>query len=158
MNSKLQIWVSLCALLSGALTAAPVVSNVVASQRAESKLVDLTYDLSGAGASGARIAVELSDDSGASYTVSAPSLSGDLGRGISNGTGKQIVWDAGTDKPNFVSDSMRFRLSCRSLVFFQCPRMPTCLRGSLRASLRWAKPVKVRSEHRRTKCRCRVVT
>ena len=107
MNSKLQIWVSLCALLSGALTAAPVVSNVVAAQRAESKLVDLTYDLSGAGASGAIIEVELS---GASYTVAAPSLSGDLGSGISNGTNKQIVWDAGADKPNFVSDSMRFRL------------------------------------------------
>jgi sulfatase modifying factor 1 len=111
MNSKLQIWVSLCALLTGALTAAPVVSNVVAAQRAESKLVDLTYDLSGAGASGAIIEVELSDDSGATYTVSAPSLSGDLGSGISNGTNKQIVWDAGADKPNFVSDSMRFRLS-----------------------------------------------
>ena len=121
MNSKLQIWVSLCALLAGALTAAPVVSNVVVAQRAESKLVDLSYDLSGAGASGAIIEVELSDDSGASYTVSAPSLSGDQGSGISNGTSKQIVWDAGADKPNFVSDSMRFRLIVSEESFVPLP-------------------------------------
>ena len=98
-------------VLTHEVCAAAVVSNVVASQRAGTTLVDLSYDLSGAGASGADIAVELSDDSGATYTVDAPSLTGDLGSGISNGTGKQIVWDAGTDKPDFVSETMRFRLS-----------------------------------------------
>tara|TARA_B110000093_G_scaffold126224_1_gene135069 strand:+ start:455 stop:820 length:366 start_codon:yes stop_codon:yes gene_type:complete len=82
-------------VLVSAAVAAPVASNVVAAQRADSTLVDLSYDLSGADAFGAIIAVELSDDSGATYSAAPPSLSGDLGGGIANGTGKQIVWDAG---------------------------------------------------------------
>ena len=85
-------------------------SNVVASQRTGTTLVDLSYDLSGADVPGVRIAVELSDDGGTTYAVDAQSLSGDLGSNITNGTGKQIVWDAGADKPDFVSDTMRFRL------------------------------------------------
>jgi formylglycine-generating enzyme required for sulfatase activity len=97
-------------VLVSAAVAAPVASNVVAAQRADSTLVDLSYDLSGADAFGAIIAVELSDDSGATYSAAPPSLSGDLGSGIANGTGKQIVWDAGADQPNFASATMRFRL------------------------------------------------
>jgi sulfatase modifying factor 1 len=97
-------------VLVSAAVAAPVASNVVAAQRADSTLVDLSYDLSGADAFGAIIAVELSDDSGATYSAAPPSLSGDLGSGIANGTGKQIVWDAGADQPDFASETMRFRL------------------------------------------------
>ena len=104
-------------VLVSAAVAAPVASNVVAAQRADSTLVDLSYDLSGADAFGAIIAVELSDDSGATYSAAPPSLSGDLGSGIANGTGKQIVWDAGADQPNFASETMRFRLRVQVPVF-----------------------------------------
>ena len=104
-------------VLVSAAVAAPVASNVVAAQRADSTLVDLSYDLSGADASGAIIAVELSDDSGATYSAAPPSLSGDLGSGIANGTGKQIVWDAGADQPDFASETMRFRLRVQVPVF-----------------------------------------
>ena len=104
-------------VLVSAAVAAPVASNVVAAQRADSTLVDLSYDLSGADASGAIIAVELSDDGGATYSAAPPSLSGDLGSGIANGTGKQIVWDAGADQPNFASETMRFRLQVQVPVF-----------------------------------------
>ena len=104
-------------VLVSAAVAAPVASNVVAAQRADSTLVDLSYDLSGADASGAIIAVELSDDSGATYSAAPPSLSGDLGSGIANGTGKQIVWDAGADQPDFASETMRFRLQVQVPVF-----------------------------------------
>lgn len=107
-----KLLLSLCGLLTlvSAAAAQPLASNVVAAQRAGTTLVDLSFDLSGADALGAIIAVELSDDSGATYTAAPPSLSGDLGSGIANGTGKQIVWDAGADQPDFASETMRFRL------------------------------------------------
>jgi len=107
-------------VLVSAAVAVPVASNVVAAQRADSVLVDLSYDLSGADATGAFIAVELSDDSGATYSAAPPSLSGDLGWRIANGTGKQIVWDAGADQPDFASATMRFRLQVQE-PFFPVP-------------------------------------
>jgi len=107
-------------VLDSVAVTAPVASNVVAAQRADSVLVDLSYDLSGADATGAFIAVELSDDSGATYSAAPPSLSGDLGWRIANGTGKQIVWDAGADQPDFASATMRFRLQVQE-PFFPVP-------------------------------------
>ena len=108
-------------LLAAGLCAEPVLSNAVASQRGDTKLVDLTYDLSGAGPAGATIDVELSDDSGATYNLVASSLSGDSGSYIFNGTDKQIVWDAGSDKPDFASDTMRFRISATEEWPFPVP-------------------------------------
>ena len=117
MVSKFCVLLGVFTLLVSAAVAAPVASSVVAQQRADTDLVDLSYNLTGAGATGATIAVELSDDSGATYQVSAPSLSGDLGSGIPDGTNKQIVWDAGVDRPDFVSETMRFRLIVSELQF-----------------------------------------
>ena len=108
-------------LLAAGLCAEPVLSNAVVSQRVDTNLVDLTYDLSGAGPSGATIDVELSDDSGATYNLVASSLSGDSGSYIFNGTDKQIVWDAGSDKPDFASDTMRFRISATEEWPFPVP-------------------------------------
>ena len=110
MNSFTRLLIVYSLFLT-AVCADPVVSDVVVAQRAGTTWVDLSYDLSGADALGARIEVDLSDDAGATYTVSAPSLSGDLGDGVLNGSGKKIVWDAGTDQPDFVSSTMRFRVT-----------------------------------------------
>ena len=88
-------------LLFGVAAAQSVASNVVA-QRAGTTLVDLSYDLSGADTSGATVtvSVESSNLFGAS-TLESPSLIGDMGAGIANGGGKQIVWDAGADQADF---------------------------------------------------------
>ena len=89
----------LCVLfltLAGLRADPPVVSNVVASQRAGTKLVDITYDLT-ASTGTVTISVQLSGDGGVTYTLPAVTLSGAVGAGVAPGTGKRIVWDAGTD-------------------------------------------------------------
>ena len=85
-------------LLYAGSAAQPIASNLVAVQRAGAALVDLSYDLSGAGQLGATVVVTIDDNLGG---VTWPSLSGDMGAGITNGIGKQIVWDAGADRPDF---------------------------------------------------------
>ena len=80
----------------------PVVSITAGSQRTDgSQLVDFYYDLSG-GATTMTVFVTISSDNGATWSVQPnPSyISGDVGAGVTNGTGKHIVWDAGNDKPN----------------------------------------------------------
>ena len=91
--------------------AAPVVSNVRVSQRAGTNLVDVYYNLSGSGAGGASVSVELSDNSGTSYGLPISSLSGHVGSGIANGTNRYLVWNAGTDRTNSFSTTMRLRLT-----------------------------------------------
>lgn len=99
---------SLCAgivivLLAGlglSVWAAPLVSNVRASQRTDSSgFVDVYYDLSGA-SDAVRADIVFSNDNGQTWNViPAPNLlSGDVGNGIANGSDKHIVWDAGRDR------------------------------------------------------------
>ena len=79
---------------------APVVTNVVASQRQDaSKLIDIRYDLSDEDGDACTIWVSISDDGGASWQVPARTFSGDIGPSIALGTGKRIIWDAGADIP-----------------------------------------------------------
>ncbi|MDK2973071.1 MAG: hypothetical protein PWP23_2826 [Candidatus Sumerlaeota bacterium] len=101
--------VSLCAELAAA---APQVSNVTASQRADdSGLVDITYDLAG-GVEPMTAFVLVSTDGGATWKVHPePGLtSGDTGPGATNGTGKHVVWDAGTQRPGITWTDVRARV------------------------------------------------
>ncbi|HNQ43533.1 MAG TPA: SUMF1/EgtB/PvdO family nonheme iron enzyme, partial [Candidatus Cloacimonadota bacterium] len=80
--------------------AAPVVSNVTASQRTDgSKIVDIWYDLFDANDELCDISVKLSDNGGASYDIipSPAHLSGDFGDDLPSGSNKHIVWDAGAE-------------------------------------------------------------
>lgn len=92
----------LAAILWGATAqAAPVVSNVSATQRTDgSMLVDVSYDLA-YGAEPIYVTILFSSDNGVTWNVTpAPgSLTGDVGPGVTNGPGKHIVWDAGRDRP-----------------------------------------------------------
>ncbi len=90
-----------------ALAAPPEISNVVASQREGTKLVDITYDAADPDGDLLTIRIEVSDNDGARYSVPAFSLTGDIGEGVEPGTGKHIVWDAGTDWDGEYSDLMR---------------------------------------------------
>lgn len=73
------------------------VSNVRATQRPGTTLVDLFYDLSGAG-SGYSVSVAVSSDGGASFAMPATHFTGD---GVTSpaapGAARHIVWDAGAD-------------------------------------------------------------
>ena len=108
---KLLLLYALLALLSSTLMAAsPSVSNLTASQRAGTKLVDITYDVS-ADTSTVEITLEVSSDGGSSFTVPATSLSGAIGAGVAVGTGRTITWDAGADWNQQSSSTMRFKVT-----------------------------------------------
>ena len=89
--------------------AAPVVSNLTASQRAATKLVDIVYDVA-ADTPTVEISLEVSSDGGTTFTVPATSLSGAIGAGVAVGTGKTITWDAGADWNQQSSSTMRFKV------------------------------------------------
>ena len=98
-----------CVLLAvfTALVSVSGAQSVEGVQCADSDPVVLSYDLVGGGVTSE---VELSDDSGASCTVAALSLSGDLGPGIINGTDKRILCDVGAERSDFTSDTTCLQL------------------------------------------------
>lgn len=79
---------------------APVVSNVSASQNSSSRKVDIYYDVSDQDGDSLGITIRASDDGGQNYHMYPKSLTGDIGEGITPGTGKHIVWDIMEDYPN----------------------------------------------------------
>ena len=94
-----------------ALQAAPAVSNLSASQRAGTKLVDLSYDLAAPGLSGVAVSLEVSSDAGTTWTVTVAAVSGAIGANVTPGSGRTIVWNAGADWPNGYSAQMLFRVT-----------------------------------------------
>jgi len=95
----------------GSVQAAPVVSNLTAAQRAGTKLVDITYDLAAPGFGAVSVTLEASSDGGATWTVPVTSVTGAVGAGVTPGTGKTIVWNAGADWPRSYSTQMGFRIT-----------------------------------------------
>ncbi len=88
----------------------PVVSNLTASQRAGTKLVDITYDLDAPGFGSVPVTLEASSDGGTTWTVPVTSATGAVGGSVTPGTGKAIVWNSGVDWPLSYSTQMRFRV------------------------------------------------
>lgn len=109
MKKLIGIAVAMSALAVCANTP-PSITNVRASQREGTKLVDIYYDATDADNDLLKVRIEISDNDGAKYSVPAFSLTGDIGEGIAPGTGKHIVWDAGTDWDGEYSDQMRVKV------------------------------------------------
>ena len=76
------------------LAGAPEVTNIRASQRAGTKLIDVYYDVTDPENDPVTVAIQLYDG-----TTALPSYSvtGDVGAGITVGANKHIVWNAGQD-------------------------------------------------------------
>jgi uncharacterized delta-60 repeat protein len=87
----------------------PVIRNLTATQRPGTKLVDLSYDLSAPGFAGVVVRLQVSSDSGASWSVPVNTVTG-ANVSVAPGAGRTIVWDAGTDWPLGFSTQMRYRL------------------------------------------------
>lgn len=87
----------LLGLLSIAQAAPPVVSNIRASQRPGTKLVDVYYDLSDADGDLQLVQMAVSSDAGLSYGIPCPTVSGAVGSGIGLGSNRHITWNAGAD-------------------------------------------------------------
>lgn len=93
--------------------AQPSVTNVRATQRPDgSGLVDIYYNLSG-GAGAMTVSVHVSPDDGATWNVvpSPEYLSGAVGAGVTNGTNRHIVWNAGADRPEVYWPRFRVRIT-----------------------------------------------
>jgi formylglycine-generating enzyme required for sulfatase activity len=73
------------------------ITNLTATQRPGTKLVDITYDLLSDVTNAVPVSLKIKN--GAS-TVSSTSASGDLGMNVLPGTGRTIVWDAGANWNN----------------------------------------------------------
>ena len=90
---------------------APEVTNVTAAQRTDgSNKVDIGYDLTDAEGNPCRVWVFVSRNGGATWNVPATSFTGDYGEGITPGTGKAVVWDAGTDLPETYGENFKVRV------------------------------------------------
>jgi formylglycine-generating enzyme required for sulfatase activity len=89
--------------------AAPVVSNISAAQRANSRLVDITYDVA-ADFPTVSVSLQVSNNGGSTFSVPATTLSGAIGAGVTTGTAKKITWNAGADWSGQYSTQMRFKV------------------------------------------------
>lgn len=77
------------------------VTNVRGIQREDSKLVDIYYDLNATDYGTYTVGVEIE---GRTIAVTASTFTGDVGDGVTPGTNRHIIWDAGADWPNKKGD------------------------------------------------------
>ena len=95
MKAYLPLFVFASASISFA--AAPEVSNILATQRAGTKLVDIYYDVTDAEGDSLTVAVQMSSNAGSSWNIPARTLTGDVNFNVTPGTSNHIVWNAGAD-------------------------------------------------------------
>jgi hypothetical protein len=91
--------------------AAAPIQNVRASQYPGTRLVDIHYDVSSANAVYVQAAASAD---GTAWTIPFATASGDVGRQVTPGNDRHIVWDAGTDWPNHQTTTMTVQLTAGS--------------------------------------------
>ncbi len=114
----------LCALTSGLWAADPVVSNISAVQRAGTKLVDITYDVT-ADTPTVAISLRISDDGGKTFNISPATLTGAVGPDVAVGTGKVITWNAEEDWLGNFSSNMRFLVTFEDSIPLNMSLIPS---------------------------------
>ena len=77
------------------------VTNVRGVQRENSKLVDIYYDLNATDYGTYTVGVEIE---GRTIPVTATTFTGDVGEGVTPGSNRHIIWNAGADWPNKKGD------------------------------------------------------
>lgn len=85
----------------------PTVSNVRASQRAGTQLVDVYYDLADPDSSTLTVSVAVSTNGGVAYFSPSASVSGALGTGIAPGSNRKITWNPRVDLPAKLFSNVR---------------------------------------------------
>lgn len=81
----------------------PIVSNVIATQRAHTSLVDVTFDIVDPDGAPVRVTLAYSTDNGNTYVHECQSVTGDVGAGVIPGLGLHAIWDASADLHEFAS-------------------------------------------------------
>jgi formylglycine-generating enzyme required for sulfatase activity len=95
----------------GAAWAVPVVSNVQMTQRAGTRWIDVTYDLSG---EAAVVTLGIETNGVPLPGEAVERVSGDVSAVVQPGTGKHIAWNAGVDWPEHLTDAARARVTAWS--------------------------------------------
>jgi len=92
----------------GAAPQPPVASNVVFAQRTDgSGIVDITYDLADPDSPALTVSMQASADGGGTWGLATWTKYGDVGDGVTPGTGKSIQWDFAADHPGqFIGEAM----------------------------------------------------
>lgn len=86
--------------------------NIQASQRRNgSRMVDVYYDLWSPPNPTVAIGMMVSDNGGATYSITPQTTSLDIGSGIRPGLRRHIVWDAGKDLPGAVGSNYKIMLT-----------------------------------------------
>jgi formylglycine-generating enzyme required for sulfatase activity len=91
----------------------PLVSNIQASQRPGTKLVDISYAVAYGGGP-VTIWIEVSNDGGRSFIVPAKTFSGHIGQNVQPGTNRTVVWNAEADFDGMLAEQMRVRVNARA--------------------------------------------
>ncbi|MFZ2310769.1 MAG: hypothetical protein WAW11_04485 [Patescibacteria group bacterium] len=88
-------------------TKAPVISNITATQNLATDTASFTYALADSG--NVQIIIDISSDSGSTWTVATTTLAGDIGSGINAGN-KTVSWNAATNYNNQQNGTMKIRV------------------------------------------------
>jgi len=86
--------IGLVGLIAGMASAVVSVSNLSVAQRPGTKLLDISYDVSSTETNEVTVSLEVKNGT---TVVNAPSVTGDIGSGVTTGFGKSMVWDMGAD-------------------------------------------------------------
>jgi len=97
MKTRLLLLSMICAFASSATAAPPDVTNINASQRAGTKLVDVTYNLALDAGQTAFVELWFSPDNGLTFPVRCTAVSGDVNASVTAGNAKSVVWNAEAD-------------------------------------------------------------
>jgi len=124
---RLTLFITLLVWLGHTLFgASQVLNNLSYSQRANSKLVDLSYILNLSQGQTAEISFQFSSDDGLTFPVACKTIRGDVGKGITSGP-KSAVWDAGLDWPLNFTDKGRIKATCIVSGGTQPPGKPVAI-------------------------------
>ena len=107
----------------------PQVTNVAFSQRTDgSFFVDVYYDVNDPEGSLMTVSMQASSNNGITWDFSANNITGDVGANITNGTGKHIEWDFGSEHPQTFGDQFRIKILAddgNGTMGEPCPGTPT---------------------------------
>lgn len=99
-----------CTYLSAQENLTPVVENVTAAQVAGTKNMEIFFDLKVEDDQPCTITVKWSTDNGATYPLTATTVTGAAGPGVKPGEGLKVSWDMGVDWDNQFTQSGRIRV------------------------------------------------
>ena len=87
----------------------PAISDITITPNQGAGTITISYSIEGI-TNTAEVTAQASIDGGSSYSVSLSNATGAVGTGITNGSGKTIVWQADQDLPNGGPFEMRIKL------------------------------------------------